>query len=387
MSILIVSPAYPPYSGVGAMRMNSLSRYLRDNDEDVIVLRNTPDFWGENNLKAEVPLGIEIIDVNACLSAKDNELLYYCAIYEILRRKTIKLIVYSVGPFYTLRVAPIIKKKYNIKYIVDFRDLWVYENLGNRGFLRNIKHYISMYRNRLVEKDAVKNANGIVVVSHGDNQIMKRHYKNQKENIVTIFNGFEKFSEISEKSNNKTEKDSIFNLVSLGKLGYYSNELVELLFKAVYDISKEGYRIRIMHVGNREDYVTKLLKNNDYLNAIYNCTGYVSYEQGIIMTKQSDICLIIYNHPTGLGTKVFDYIACNKPIVLITKQGKALSNFISSFENGYVCNSTDDIIKTINYILENNIKKLDDKKELNKYSREYQNKHYHELIYKIKMEE
>lgn len=380
MNIIIVSPAYPPYSGVGGIRMNSLSKHLRNIGDQVFVLRNTPALWGEKNLKAEVPQGIKIIDINACKNEKENAELYYQAIYNIVQRNTIDLVIFSVGPFYTLRIAPRIKNELNIKYIIDFRDLWVFEKRGSRGWLKDLKHFVYRNMKRCIERSAVKSADAVAVVTPGDKKTMCKHYKKKKDQIYTIYNGYEA---IPDKTEEGFRKNDVLTLTSFGKFGYYSPELVKVLFAAVNDIAGSGTKIAIKHIGQEETFVDKLFQDGRYKNVMYHCTGYVSYETGMREVQQSDICVITYNHPTGFGTKVFDYIACNKPIILLTKQGKALAELVSSFSNGFVCESTEEVEKAIQSIMENDIKTLDEQSTLKQYSRIHQNNKYIDLIKEI----
>ncbi|MFC7062337.1 glycosyltransferase [Halobacillus seohaensis] len=380
MKILIVSPAFPPFSGVGAIRMNSLSKYLRDIGEQVIVLRNTPLSWGEQNLKAEVPEGIEIIDVDTSTKFNENSEIYTNKIIEICEKHSIDTIIYSVGPFYTVKVAPKIKKLLGVNYIIDFRDLWVYEYKGKKNIFKKIKNELLMYPNRFIEKEAVKSADYVVVVTNGDKRKMGKYYRNESDKIKTIFNGYEYLSE----SYYEKQENNKITLAALGKLGYYSKELLSLLFESIGELVESGVEININHIGEIESNVGVLLKTNNLPSSIYDCSGFVSYEDGMKMTKESDIGLIIATHPTALGTKVFDYISCNKPILFITSEAEELSKFIRNFDYGFICKSKEDIIETINYIVKNNITKLDnDNNKIRQYSRKYQNEKYYNLVKKV----
>lgn len=94
MNVLIVSPAFPPFSGVGGMRMGSLSKFLRDKGVNVRVLRNNPILWGKQNLKAEVPSGIKITDVNANKNFFGNGILYFEEVKKVLENESVDLIIY-----------------------------------------------------------------------------------------------------------------------------------------------------------------------------------------------------------------------------------------------------------------------------------------------------
>ena len=378
MNVLIVSPAFPPFSGVGGMRMGSLSKFLRDKGVNVRVLRNNPVLWGKQNLKAEVPSDIRITDVNANKNFFGNGILYFEEVRKVLENESVDLIIYSVGPFYTLLTSYLISKKYPQKHIIDFRDLWSYEKRGSRGFNKNIKFSIMKSLYRVIEKPAVNNSDGIVVVTPGDFDIMSRKYKNKKEKIQVILNGYE---EIDFDENDKSNVDNAIQLVSLGKLGYYAPHLAKELFSALEEIKIDGLDIELIHVGPKEESIESILSSvNDFR---YECTGYVDYKKGLKIAYESDIAIIVYNHPTGYGTKIFDYIACNKPIILVTEEANDLKEFVLKLKNGFACKNKSQIKDSINYIYKNNIKTLDDKIIRNKYSRNNQNKLYYNYIIKM----
>lgn len=383
MKVLIVSPAYPPFSGVGGMRMGSLSEYLRNQGVKVRVLRNNPGFWGDQNLKTKVPSGIEIIDVHVSSNFFNNAKTYSSEVKKIIESDSIDLIIYSVGPFYTLLTLYTIKKKYMNKAIIDFRDLWSYEKRGSRGIVKDIKFSLVKLIYRIIERPAVERSDGLVVVTPGDFDIMSRKYKNKKQNIKVISNGYEdnNFNEVESVKKEASFNSNTIQIVSLGKLGYYAPHLVRELCSALNEIKIANKEIELLHVGQKEAIVETIM--SQYKNFKYKCTGYVDNRNALRIASESDIALIVYNHPTGYGTKVFDYIACNKPIILVTEEANDLRKFISGFKNSFVCKNKEQIIDSIRFLYNNEIKTLDDEFIRSKYSRDNQNRLYYTQIIEI----
>ena len=64
MNILILSLAYAPYSGVGAARMTSLSRYLIEKGCNVTVICYDCNVFGDKEQQREIPKGIERIPID-----------------------------------------------------------------------------------------------------------------------------------------------------------------------------------------------------------------------------------------------------------------------------------------------------------------------------------
>lgn len=378
MNVLIVSPAFPPFSGVGGMRMGSLVKYLKNKNINVKVLRNEPSIWGEENLKSEEVLNIPIIDVIADKSFLQNGLLYYRELRKQIQSDSIDLIIYSVGPFYTLIASFLVKKKYpEKKCIIDFRDLWSYEKKGRRDLLKDLRFSLIKVIYRIIERPAVSNSDAIVVVTPGDKAIMREKYKKKRKEIHSILNGYGEV-EHGHISQNENRKE-VLRIVSLGKLAYYAPQLANELMNAIFELKREtNINIMLIHVGQEESCLESAILNDD--NTMYSCTGYVEYKEGMRITQSADIGVIVYNHPTGYGTKVFDYISCNKPVILITQDGKSLMEFVLRFKNGYVCQTKEQIKNAILDIYKKKIDVLDEKIVVDQYSREKQNQSYFELI-------
>ena len=88
-------------------------------------------------------------------------------------------------------------------------------------------------------------------------------------------------------------------------------------------------------------------------------------------------CALEYVYPEGPGTKIFDYIYLNKPVIGITKPGISLERLLSKFDHAYICHSKEDVKKAISNLTENNINTLIDGNQAHKiiesYSRSCQN--------------
>jgi len=131
--------------------------------------------------------------------------------------------------------------------------------------------------------------------------------------------------------------------------------------------------IKLHHIGEKEKEIVD--SSNNYFSL-----GFFNYEDAIEKIDNYIAGVIIYDHPTGYGTKVFDYISRNIPIILVTKKGEALSKFVNSFKNGFVCKNEREVENALNILIGNNIVLLDDCDKLYKYSRDFQNEKFYNVI-------
>ena len=106
LKILIISPAFPPISGVGVVRMSSLCTYLAKMNDDVTVICDEPNSENSNGNSIYVPNGIKIIRIN-CFQKSDRQkaALYYDTINSLLSQNKFDIALVTVGPYYTLRIC------------------------------------------------------------------------------------------------------------------------------------------------------------------------------------------------------------------------------------------------------------------------------------------
>jgi len=224
---------------------------------------------------------------------------------------------------------------------------------------------------RTIERPAVNLSDGIVVVTPGDERTMRQKYPKLKNRIVTIFNGYEP---IAFTPSQRPQTDTSLQLVSLGKLGYYAPHLAGVLFEALSELQTEGIVTRLVHVGQPEPSVQAA--QTRYPQVDYRNTGYMDYKDGLQVAYESDVAVIVMNHPTAYWTKVFDYIACNKPILLVTEDAEQLSELVTSFKHGVVCATAHQIKDAIRHFHSQPITTLDDQLIPQQYARSTQNDVY-----------
>lgn len=277
--------------------------------------------------------------------------------------------------------ASYIKQKYNLKYILEFRDLWIYEDIPFRKILSYMKWKIVSWFYKPTEQRGILFADKVVVVTDGDHKTMTRHYKNQANKFETIFNGYDE-DRLKNLSSISVSVDPIYIGV-FGKFAYYDPILAEEFFRGIKILIKKGYNLIILHIGSTEEDVDKIIKKIEFPLENYECTGSMDYIDGMNLLQKVRICSLVYAHPTGLGTKIFDYIYHNKPIISLSNSNIHLSKLVGDFDNGYVCQRRDQVSKVIEHILRNDIFQLTSSDVGNKFSRNIQNDCYYKIIKSI----
>jgi glycosyltransferase involved in cell wall biosynthesis len=384
MKILIVSPYYPPDSSVAVVRMASLSRYLVTQGHEVSVMRNRIEKGKDFSNQLEIPSGVNTYQVDSTTEGsyfkkfhKDYQN-YKKKIDGIFSKENFDVVIISVGPFHTLPLCKYIKNKFKVKCIIDFRDLWVFDIRGFRDFLK-IKRLIAKVISYPKERSAIKYADKIITVTEGWKNRMVKFYPSFKSKFNIIHNGYDDIllSDIEVKAEIDNSK---IVLGVFGKLSYYSKKYSYKFFESVNMNLREGNNFEILQVGTLEKETMNIMDSINYPKEKFHSTGFIDYKEGMQLLSNARVCILIDIRKAGLGTKIYDYIFLNKPVIYIGKKRTDLANFVNSFENGYVCDTEIEISNAIGNILKNNIYKLGNDVDYKRFGRSVQNAKFSSII-------
>lgn len=384
-NILIVSPYFLPFAGVGANRMSSLASFLqKDSEINVTILKNSDESYGKKTVKSFTNRNFTTINCYTGKGFLKNVNIYKFNIEKLLSENCYDCIIVSIGPFYTLPLIKLIKRKYKIPVILDIRDFWAHEPVIEEKKKIVVKYIKSFIKDFLFERKAIKYADRIVAMGEADLKFLLKYYgKEINSSGIAIPNGYDGFflnNEIKEVHFYERENEGQFNLIVYGKFAeYISNEKLNIFAESIKELTYDGYDLRIIQVGHVEERLKKILTDKG-LN--YHCTNYLPYAKGVLYLRENADALLLSSDLRGIGygTKVYDYIYCNKPIIFVGDKDAGLANFLLKFKNSFVCESKKEILSAIRIIKANSILTLDEDIDVNVYNRETQNMKYKKLI-------
>ena len=99
----------------------------------------------------------------------------------------------------------------------------------------------------------------------------------------------------------------------------------------------------------------------------------MSYEEGMALLGTADFFIVEDTSPDDVGTKIYDYIYFNKPVVAATPPNIPLAKLVRTFENGYVCSTDKEVEAAMYKVVTEHPEKLDGELDPGKYSRKVQN--------------
>lgn len=380
MNILVVSPSFIPDANVGKLRMSSLVSNLKDR-HDITVIQNEISSYA--SITDEPPIEeVHIEQVAVSQSFWQDAKRYKTKIKECLQENNFDVVLISVGPFYTLPLAAFIKKLSNIPVVIDYRDLWTKTfraNEKNNFIKQSMKTF-------LIEKPALKKADAITVCAQGEIEVLVNQYpflKNKKK--TCIFNGFDdvKLEGIS------TEKEGGSREMVIGIYGKFESYIglhnIDWLIESLKEFNSSiKETLRIIHYGGEEKIFAKKLRDAAIK---YDWRGFVDYKLGMeALAKEADLFMAANDVMIGYGTKLFDYIYLNRPIVMYALEGSDLHRTVNGFENGFTFSKKEELDKALNTLYQKEADYLDKDINASEYSRSKQNKCFEEFLSSIIIE-
>jgi len=386
MKVLLVAPFFAPYTEVSAIRMISLANQLVEDNHSVDVLCYSKEMLlrltEEKNLKASIPENVKII--NFTITQRNvpafTELMLgfsFERVFKTLDISKYEVVLLSLGPFYTMQIANYLRKKKK-PYVLDFRDLGAIAIRPKREDVKDAKSLpvqilkkVFLHLLLMREKNAVDKANAIVVVSEIDRRIMQKAYSIPSNKLVLASNGFDEDKLRQIKLEERNDNEIIVGV--FGKFMYYSIERAMGLLRVVNKLRNEGIPIKVLHIGQEYPWIMKNIIRENLIIDIYDARGIMPYDRGMALLGSCDFFMVEDTSPDDIGTKIYDYIYFNKPVVASVPKDIPLAELVGKFSNGFVCDNDNDIEKAMRKIIDLNLKKLDESISPSDYSRRQQN--------------
>lgn len=388
MRILIIAPYFAPSSEVPSVRMVSLSEYLIEKDHKVSVLcysnKMLLTMYDPKELSTKVPAGVTAvgfdIQTNRIPFLSDILQGYQFAhnLGHYVNIEDYDAVFMTCGPYFTLKAVPAISKKSGIPCVLDFRDLGALnyrpqlktEKISSQWWKKPIKAF---YRKAILkrEKAAVDCAAHIIAVSAIDKKKMAEAYRINDARISVATNGFDE-KKLGSVISHPKDQNYIVGAV-FGKFMYYSKERAISLLSGIQKMNENGYSVKLLHIGRQYEWIADAIRENNIDPACYDSQGLKEYSEGMSLLGSADFFVVEDTSPDDVGTKIYDYIFWNKPIIAAVPKDIPLAKLVGSFEHGYVCDTQEEVERAVRDVVANRYDCLDPHIDTMSYSRRHQN--------------
>lgn len=386
MRVLIIAPYFAPNPEVAAVRMVSLSSQLVSDGHAVTVLcLSREGLLRENKpeeLTVSVPDGVRTIrfdlDYSTAPLVADylNGKRFARALSGLVDPADYDVVLNTCGPYYPLEAAPIIGR-WGIPYVLDFRDLGainyrpaIVSGSGAGAAKAALKRlYGKLIKRR--ERRAVGLADCVICISGIDLEAMERAYGlGAKASVAT--NGFDeaRLGSICPSG----EKPFGLTAAVFGKFMYYDKDKAAAILEALCEVRAGGVDAGLAHIGKKYDWIDGVMESRGIDSACYANLGLMEYQAGMARLGDADFFVVEDTSPDDVGTKIYDYIFWNKPVVAVVPPEGPLAKLLSGFANGFVCTTSDEVRAAVERIAAERLDCLDPNLDRDRFSRRHQNK-------------
>ncbi len=309
MKVVFISYLFDPYPGVGAKRTTYWANNMLKHGIEAHVITATEQTVVSPNityLPASQSGGLlrKLI--------KDQGLNWKITLKEYfanLSNFDYDIVVFSGGPFMHFGVGAFLKKKFNCKVILDYRDPFGYNpRHGDKWLKKTVKGYFEKRFNQMA--DAVTTVNDIC-----------KNQMKHADKVTVIPNGFD--DAILNQNEQKSTSVVQGQILNGGKL--YADFKMDHLLSIVSANDNLSFR----QVGKEYEELDAM--NNPRISS----QGFIPYSELLNNINTSQICTVLTGgKPFETPTKTYDYIALNKKVLVIT-EGEKQTGGIQSILNNY----------------------------------------------------
>lgn len=362
LKVLIITYYWPPSSGSGVQRWMYFARYLQDHNITPVVLTVDPSkasYSKTDQSFADFVADIEVIKTKTIEPLKLYSLLTtgdskkgipqgnvgenkkgvfsYISRYvrgnifipdarlgwkkyavnaakNILKKKDIDLVITTGPPHSTHLIGRVLKRKYGVKWMADFRDPWT-DIYYNKGLIQSKR---SKKKDAILEKSVIEESDHLLVTAPSMRQLLK-----SKSNVITldkidvITNGYDsdKFDKIASKKTTDHFTISFLGLLTDAMPHQTVSNAISIIKK-----EKGNINIKCVLAGDISkiflDHIKQTLgeENVDYL-------GYVSHNKAIELMKNADLLFTLLPAQTYtkvvIPGKIMEYLATGNSILMI----------------------------------------------------------------------
>lgn len=373
MKVLLISPYFPPYNAIGAVRTGKLAKYLTARGHEVrVIAADTPE------LSRTLPLEVPEENVRRCANIAPDALVmryahrrraperagetasrpasgglkkflidaYYAFVCipdrffgwlpaaRLASRRVVAefepdIVYASAQPYSALLVGRSAARRAGAPFVAEFRDLW------------SDNHYLKLPRWRAhidhwLEAGVCRDAAALVTVSEPLAETLAARHGRPTE---VVYNGFDP-EDLVEGAYSPKET---FEIVYTGII-YPGRRDPTPLFRVLRRLGDEAAHVRVRFFGRRLDTVREIAEREG-VGHLVSIEGEIPYREALARQAAADaLLLLLWDTPEERGVltgKLFEYLASRRPVLLIGGGDGVAAQLVREREAGHAV-STDE---------------------------------------------
>ena len=265
----------------------------------------------------------------------------YLSLYKVCKKllqdnNNISYLLISAGPFHLFKFGYKLNKKFNIKWIADYRDDWNTSDLIYNSFSKKLLREVSVH----YEKKWVGSASFFISVSD--------FYKKKISDLIKI-PGYVVYNGYIESNYPKIENDIFtwFTITYVGSL--YNSQPVEIFLTAYKNFvnqneGKPDSKVIFVGLESNPPLLAKVKKLVEGYEDFFNYTLRVSKQEAIAIQHKSTVLLAIsHKDEKGIpGSKLYEYLALQKPVLICPSDQEIIEETLKSTNQAIVTNNVEE---------------------------------------------
>ena len=253
---------------------------------------------------------------------------------EIFAKHKIDAIFTTAPPFTDFLIARELKEKYNVPYLMDYRDAWVANNVLN--FYATPFHRAKA---RKMEYDSLRASDAITVANRRMKEVLIKQYEFLDWNDVSILpHGFdpEDIEKAKPLALDRAKADT-FRLTYAGAfyVGRSPATILKAARQAIDEVPELGGALDLSFVGILQEEYTKLIAK---LGLDRNVTvhGYLPHAESVAELLASDVLWMTMSDDLSAPGKLYEYFGTRKTILGLVPPASHAERLLKEYGNAIV---------------------------------------------------
>jgi hypothetical protein len=272
-------------------------------------------------------------------SSFDQHRAIYFEAKAYLKKHEVHTIITTGEPFLLFKYGYLLKKKFKVHWIADYRDGW---------YLNHVRSIQTDFFNKIIRswelKFELKYTSNADLLTTVDPELAQRIEKLTKKKTQVIYNGFWDYYDSVQIMDSKP--NIVIN--HTGTLTY--GQQIEFLLDALVELKlekkiDENYlQLNLIGLEYFQEQMNRILPYQKILGKMLNTTPRLLKSEATKLNLTADYLVNFTDHNvTGIYAKTFEYIACRKTILVIPSDRKLLEDLIVKNNLGYSFDSKEDL--------------------------------------------
>ena len=361
MKLLILTTYYPPEANAASVRMSQIVKRFSYKDKDIQhirVIAFNPLYKCEHKKAVNEKDKVEVIRhtrrilpafVFTPQSLNPLTLItwIYISLKEIIKYKP-DVILTTTPPFAPAIASCIASRILSKPYVIDYRDDLTSVIDGIAESKRFYTKYPLKVANKLMSGLLFHSLKKALLISTV-NEVLQKKLLDLNRNVITVPNGID-IQELNEVKEN-FDKEKVLDkngisysegsmiIVYVGDLNmpYYMPEIILEPLKALL---KTGYNVKYIIIGDgkRREPIEKMVKEMGLENVVF-LVGRKEHCEVLELLLACDAAFYSLQKKDpqakhAIGAKVYEYIGCGLPILVLSDEGSAVSELVKTHDIG-----------------------------------------------------